>query len=53
MSEDTGRTSPQDEDAIDPDGDPDLRNPRDDRDVDRENVVDPDGDPEIVNPYNT
>ncbi len=48
MSENTGRTKSQDEDAIDPDGDPELRNPRDERDADREDVVD-----EVVNPYNT
>lgn len=61
MSDDTGRTNPQDEVAIDPDGDPERRNPRDERDTDREDivdadgedVVDADGDLEVVNPYNT
>lgn len=48
MSENTGRTNPQDQDAIDADGDPERRTSRDERDGDRENVVD-----EVVNPDNT
>jgi hypothetical protein len=53
MSGSTGRTDPHDEDAIDPDGDPELRNPRDERDVDHEDTTDPDTDPDIVNPRDT
>jgi len=54
LSGSTERTDPHDEDAIDPDGDPEFRNPGDERDVDHEDTtdpdLDPDGDPELRNP---
>lgn len=50
MSESTGRPDPLDEDTVDPDGDPELMNPRDDRQVDDEQATDPDTDPDNVNP---
>ncbi len=53
MSGSTGRTDPHDEDVIDPDGDPEFRNPRDEREVDHEDTTDAGTDPDIVNPRDT
>lgn len=50
MSESTGSAEPNDEGYVDPDGDPELMNPRDDRQVGDEDAVDPDTDPANVNP---
>lgn len=50
MSEHTTTPGPSDQEPIDPDGDPELRNPRDDRDDDLEAAGDPDTDPDSLNP---
>lgn len=50
MSENTGVERPEDEETIDPDGDPDVMNPRDNRDGDSAEPQDPDSDPDSLNP---